>query len=399
MSDQAELLRKRREARQKRILASGESRLNKITSTSGAGAQSMPTTPTPSVALARDQLLKKEQEEKEARRRLSNASTTSQVAAGVAASLGSNATTEAVGGEDNSNADDVAATTLPTVNEVSDSTLQGNNQDKAETIAPRRSRQSSVASLGGSVKTMGSPASLKPPVTVVDYDADPDDSLGAPDPALASTSSSANTSSPFQPFPAAGSSTFRRRPSNLDAASSDPFRSLTRTLSSQGSDYGGLHSRSATAGSMPGSGGFTVITPQEDPSVRWWKLLHLVLSTLFGLGLIYQEYKREATWARFDMLAVEKPTAGGFFQVTQVPAFWYFVTMELLLQSTRMFVHGVAASPSSTLGTIAGMLPPPFSDAIHIFSRYRLIWSSFVNDLAVVVFIVGMTIAVTHMFS
>jgi len=61
MSDsQAELLRKRREARQKKILASGESRLSKITGTSGTNAQ---VAPTPSVLLAREELLKKEQEE------------------------------------------------------------------------------------------------------------------------------------------------------------------------------------------------------------------------------------------------------------------------------------------------------------------------------------------------
>jgi len=73
--------------------------------------------------------------------------------------------------------------------------------------------------------------------------------------------------------------------------------------------------------------------------------------------------------------------------------------MELLLQSSRMFLHGVTASPSGTLGAIAGFLPPPFSDMIRIFMRYRLIWSSLVSDLAVVVFVVGLTIVFTHMFS
>ncbi|KAG0237840.1 hypothetical protein BGW42_008461 [Actinomortierella wolfii] len=395
MTDQAELLRKRREARQKRILASGESRLSKITSTSGAGAQSLPTAPTPSVALARDQLLKKEQEEKEARRRLSSASTTSQVAASVAASLNSNAAPET--SEDKAGTDAASSpTVLPTVNEDNAST----EQDKVETM-PRRSRQSSVSSLKAS-KTATAASSFSTtsirPATVVDHDADPDDSLGAPEP-LSSTSSSA-------PFPTS-TSTFRRRPSNMDnfSSSSDPFRSMTRTLSSQGrsfdQEFDGtslLHAKSATSGSMP-SGGFTVITPQVDPSARWWKLLHLVLSVLFGFSLVYQEYSRHGSWARFDNLAVEKPTADGFFQVARVPAFWYFVTIELILQSTRMFVHGVAAPPSSTLGTIAGFLPSPFSDAIHVFSRYRLIWKSLVDDMAVIVFIVGMTAVVTHMFA
>ncbi|KAG0012464.1 hypothetical protein BGZ80_011718, partial [Entomortierella chlamydospora] len=60
MADQAEILRKRREARQKKILASGESRLNKITGTAGTSTQ---VAPSPAVLQAREQLLKKEQEE------------------------------------------------------------------------------------------------------------------------------------------------------------------------------------------------------------------------------------------------------------------------------------------------------------------------------------------------
>lgn len=71
MSDQAELLRKRREARQKKILASGESRLSKITGTTGTSAQ---VAPTPSVLHAREQLMKKEEEEQQQRLRASSIS-------------------------------------------------------------------------------------------------------------------------------------------------------------------------------------------------------------------------------------------------------------------------------------------------------------------------------------
>lgn len=60
MTDQAEILRKRREARQKKILESGESRLSKITGTSGTNAQ---VAPSPAVIQAREELQRKEQEE------------------------------------------------------------------------------------------------------------------------------------------------------------------------------------------------------------------------------------------------------------------------------------------------------------------------------------------------
>jgi uncharacterized protein (DUF697 family) len=62
-----------------------------------------------------------------------------------------------------------------------------------------------------------------------------------------------------------------------------------------------------------------------------------------------------------------------------------------------MYLYGMTASPSSILATIAGILPSPFSDAILVFMRYRLIWTAMVNDLSVVVFIVGLTIAFAHM--
>lgn len=59
MADQAEILRKRREARQKKILESGESRLSKITGTSGTNQVA----PSPAVIQAREELQRKEQEE------------------------------------------------------------------------------------------------------------------------------------------------------------------------------------------------------------------------------------------------------------------------------------------------------------------------------------------------
>lgn len=83
MSDQAELLRKRREARQKKILASGESRLSKITGTTGTSAQ---VAPTPSVLHAREQLMKKEEEEQQQRLRASSVSAGNSTAASPAPS-------------------------------------------------------------------------------------------------------------------------------------------------------------------------------------------------------------------------------------------------------------------------------------------------------------------------
>jgi hypothetical protein len=61
--------------------------------------------------------------------------------------------------------------------------------------------------------------------------------------------------------------------------------------------------------------GFTVVTPQVDPTARWWKLLHFVLSVLFGVAIVYREYKVDDDLERFADLAKEKPLPHGPFQV------------------------------------------------------------------------------------
>ncbi|KAK3845702.1 MAG: hypothetical protein J3R72DRAFT_418311 [Linnemannia gamsii] len=343
MSDQAEILRKRREARQKKILESGESRLSKITGTSGTNAQ---VAPSPAVIQAREQLLKKEQEEERLK--------------ALKASGATGAPVTVISGADESS-----------------------------------SGEPVKASATGS----GTSTAAKAAATVEDAnDADPDDSLGAP----TAHTASASTSSPFGTM-GAGNPFMMNDPFYSSPQQQQQQQALTRMMMQQ-DEFGGNTSNAAAKQHHAGFGagappGFTVITPQVDTTARWWKLLHFALSVFFGLGVVYAEYRRQGDLGRFDALATDKPMPYGVYQVAPMPVFWYFVTMQLILQSTRMVLHGVTASPSSTLGAIAGFLPPPFSDMIRIFMRYRLIWSSMVNDLSVIVFIVGLTIVFTHMFS
>ncbi|KAF9205832.1 hypothetical protein CPC16_000726 [Podila verticillata] len=391
MSDQAELLRKRREARQKKILASGESRLSKITGTTGTSAQ---VAPTPSVLHAREQLMKKEEEEQQQRLRASSVSADNSTAASPAPS-----SPTAGAFSDNTTNPPLAEPkaqylSLPKTPQDSNKAQEDHNDEPrsaspSERAAANRinSQQSSTAST-----TTKSFSANKAPTVQDQDDADPDDSLGAPP--------SYTSPSPFDSMHG-GNNPFMANP----FMSPQHHQALTRMMSEDGSGHNASASSSSMAqqqssgfagGAPPG---FTVITPQEDLTAKWWKLLHFVLSVLLGLGVVYQEHRRSGHLERFDALATDKPLQYGTFQVAATPVFWYFITMELILQSTRMFLQGITASPSSTLGTIAGFLPPPFSDAIRVFMRYRLIWSSLVNDLTVVVFIVGMTIALVHMFS
>ncbi|KAG0294127.1 hypothetical protein BGZ96_001749 [Linnemannia gamsii] len=374
MADQAEILRKRREARQKKILESGESRLSKITGTSGTNQVA----PSPAVILAREELQRKEQEEE----RLKTMK---------AAVTGADAVPAIVSGSGDTD-------------ESSEQPVKAVASNTSAPTSPRISHQPSVssttapapASPQATTTTSGTAAAAKSAPTVEDaYDADPDDSLGAP----ATHNANASTSSPFGTM---GGSGGQPNPFMMN----DPFfsspqqqQALTRMMQEEAGNNNAAarqHQTGFGAGTPPA---FTVITPQVDLTARWWKLLHFVLSVLFGIGVVYSEYRRQGDLGRFDALATDKPMPYGVYQVAPMPVFWYFVTMELILQSTRMVLHGVTASPSSTLGTIAGFLPPPFSDMIRIFMRYRLIWSSMVNDLSVIVFIIGLTIVFTHMFS
>ncbi|KAF9572132.1 hypothetical protein EC968_010218 [Mortierella alpina] len=372
MSDQAEILRKRREARQKKILASGESRLSKITGTAGTNAQ---VTPSPAVLLAREQLLKKDQEEERLK---------------ALQAAGGNIRDDGMGADKQSNADESnqphegRTPTLQVHKDGEEKTPLPSSPSQSATTATRI-RSPSTSSTTNSTAHVG--ASKTPTVQDL-HDADPDDSLGAP-PAHVSTASPSSGANQQNPF------------TNNPFLSPQHHQALTRMMqeeggSAEGSNLSMKQQPQQQSGFPPG---FTVITPQVDESARWWKLLHFVLSVLFGFLIVYREYSQQGDLGRFEGLAKEKPLPYGAYSVAPMPVFWYFVTMELILQSTRMALHGVTASPSSMLGTIAGFLPPPFSDAIRVFMRYRLIWSSLVNDMSVIVFIVGLTIVFSHMFS
>ncbi|KAF9931901.1 hypothetical protein FBU30_009322 [Linnemannia zychae] len=349
MTDQAEILRKRREARQKKILESGESRLSKITGTTGTSAQ---VAPSPAVIQAREQLHKKEQEEERLKAMKANSGTASTI--------------------------------------ITDESSEANTASAP--TSPRIGRQPSMTSTPASASTTtpGSGSTKATPTVEDANDADPDESLGAPPPYVAHPS----TSSPFGNLGGSG----QPNPFMMNDAFLSQQQALTRMMQedSANSSTAATKQTQAGAGTPPG---FTVITPQVDQTARYWKLLHFVLSLMLGVGVVYSEYRRQGDFGRFDSLATDKPLSFGVYQVAPMPVFWYFITMELILQSTRMILHGVTASPSSTLGTIAGFLPPPFSDMIRIFMRYRLIWTSMVNDLSVVIFIIGTTITFTHMFS
>ncbi|CAJ0830298.1 14194_t:CDS:10 [Entrophospora sp. SA101] len=105
-------------------------------------------------------------------------------------------------------------------------------------------------------------------------------------------------------------------------------------------------------------------------------------------------------WTRFYYLNYEKP--GEILDIHQIPSmplFWYFITAELILQSTRLLLQRDQPLQGSTLGNLAANLPEPFPDIIKILLKHRLIWNSLWEDICVLIFIVGLVIAISPILS
>ncbi|CAJ0880990.1 22518_t:CDS:10 [Entrophospora sp. SA101] len=99
---------------------------------------------------------------------------------------------------------------------------------------------------------------------------------------------------------------------------------------------------------------------------------------------------------RFYYLNYEKPDDILVInRIHSVPLFWYFITAELILQSTRLLLQKDQLFQGSTLGSLAANLPAPFPDIIKILIRYRLIWNSLWEDVCVLVFVVGFFITLS----
>ncbi|CAO3630124.1 unnamed protein product [Cunninghamella echinulata] len=128
------------------------------------------------------------------------------------------------------------------------------------------------------------------------------------------------------------------------------------------------------------------ISSSTDPSLKYWNILHLLSMILLGFYAIYLEW---STMGMNRLALLLQSNSGLSYSGIHVPLFWYFVTIELCLQSARLFYQKGGIATNSTLGAIATQLPSPFNNIITVLLRYRLIWSCLVQDCCVLVFIIG----------
>ncbi|KAL9934899.1 hypothetical protein V8E36_005975 [Tilletia maclaganii] len=106
---------------------------------------------------------------------------------------------------------------------------------------------------------------------------------------------------------------------------------------------------------------------------------------------------------RWASLAYRKPAEweSQFFQMENfgfhtgtVPIFWLFVSVEVALQSTRILLFRNKPQPPSIFNTILNFvpLPPQLVQLIRTGASYIGLLSALLNDLAIVLFGVGLTI-------
>lgn len=77
-----------------------------------------------------------------------------------------------------------------------------------------------------------------------------------------------------------------------------------------------------------------------------------------------------------------------------VPFFWALMTLEIMLHTIRIFTGHVQLNPPKLLALAIPHLPPPFPSLIMDALRYLRLGNSFVDDIALIVFGIGVIVMV-----
>jgi hypothetical protein len=138
-------------------------------------------------------------------------------------------------------------------------------------------------------------------------------------------------------------------------------------------------------GGPPGANG-QPMEPQEPPtdSTYIWKLVHAISSVLLALYVTLSS----ATAFTGSKAAREVSALGGGEDFGRRLFFW-FATVEVVLQSSRYFIEKGHLRGSGLLGTVAAILPQPWGNYVRIVGRYHTIFFTLVQDAMAVVFVLG----------
>ena len=157
------------------------------------------------------------------------------------------------------------------------------------------------------------------------------------------------------------------------------------------------------AGMGMGGGGAEGGAQQQETttSASLWKIVHALFALMLGIYVISttpftgSKLSRTAS-AVAGMHAGAGAGAGEEENIQTQPGvttnfFWLFATAELILQSSRFFIErGKVSQGGGMMGMVAGFLPEPWKGYLALVGRYRGIYTTVVEDAAVVVFVLGL---------
>ncbi|KAF8439313.1 hypothetical protein L210DRAFT_3760991 [Boletus edulis BED1] len=176
----------------------------------------------------------------------------------------------------------------------------------------------------------------------------------------------------------------------------DPFATMMAQMSS-------VNAAQGVAGKAP--------TLPKPPTRlhKWMPLLHLVCMWCFlAFFVLWKEPQvfvektagavEVAFWKRWPKL-VNQGTFEGTWGVQVVSFFWAFMTLQVMLHSLRIFGGHNDTQPPALLTVVLPHLPPPLPSVILNGLGYLRMGNAFLDDMAAIVFGIGMLIVITSWFA
>ncbi|CAO3684473.1 unnamed protein product [Rhizopus stolonifer] len=127
----------------------------------------------------------------------------------------------------------------------------------------------------------------------------------------------------------------------------------------------------------------------KEDSSRYWNLAYFMLMTLLALYTVIRE-RTDAGREQFSSLLTENT-----FYVPSTSLFWNFAVLEVGLQSARFLLQKDETGNASTSSFLISQLPYPLGSALTVFLRYRLIGTCLIQDITILVFVLGISIVLS----
>ncbi|XAO24713.1 hypothetical protein I312_103519 [Cryptococcus bacillisporus CA1280] len=154
--------------------------------------------------------------------------------------------------------------------------------------------------------------------------------------------------------------------------------------------------------SFPGFGGAGTGQQQGKGKVeKYFPLAHFISVILLAVFAVTwwepalrmtAAFRTENVWA--DRWAGFAGRVKGLGEVEVLPIFWAFVTVELILQTSRLMILKSPPAPHSLLQNFLPVLPPSISRPLLTGSRYLSLLSQTYKDGCLLIFMVGTTVVV-----